>query len=116
MSAIEINLFPIIAASLNANSSLADKVVFQITGFIIVLTVLASLWAAISILGAFFSRFHFDIAPEPSQQPLPKTPQTPPLKAELSPQHVAAIAGALHTVMKGPYRIVNIKELPEEKK
>lgn len=110
MTGSEIDLMPILGAALDLDGSFKDKILFQVTGFIIVMTVLTMLWGAISIIGAVFSRFHFELPSESAPKKSIQPPTIPTEKAPLTPHHVAAITAALHTVIKGPYRIVEIKE------
>jgi len=111
----EIDLMPIFAAAQDLDGSFKDRILFQITGFIIVMTVLTMLWGAISIIGALFSRFHFELPSESATKRSIQPPSIPAAKPPLTPHHVAAITAALHTVIKGPYRIVEVKELVTNK-
>jgi Na+-transporting methylmalonyl-CoA/oxaloacetate decarboxylase gamma subunit len=111
----EFDLMPIFAAAQDLDGSFKDRILFQITGFIIVMTVLTMLWGAISIIGALFSRFHFELPKEAATRRSVQPPSIPVAKPPLTPHHVAAITAALHTVIKGPYQIVEIKELSTNK-
>lgn len=98
--------------------SLTEKVMFQISGFIIVMSVLALLWTAISMIGIIFSRLGIDL--EKGNERRIEASETHPMivKDALSKHHIAAITAALHTTMKGPYKIVDVREmkLPDRKK
>ena len=111
----ELDLLPIFAAAQDLDGSFKDKILFQVTGFVIVMTVLTMLWGAISIIGAIFSRFQFELpADSPTKRPV-QPPSIPVAKPPLTPHHVAAMTAALHTVIKGPYRIVEVKEISKNK-
>ncbi|MCS1406950.1 MAG: hypothetical protein M2R45_00106 [Verrucomicrobia subdivision 3 bacterium] len=109
MLSVETNFIPIFAAIADLESSISAKILYQVTGFVIVLTVLMMLWAAISLIGAIFSRFPVEKPPAP-----PKSVASP-VKQPITPQHIAAIIAALHTVIKEPYQITSIEEAPEKK-
>ena len=111
----EIDLMPIFAATQDLDGSFKDKILFQVTGLIIVMSVLTMLWGAISIIGALFSRFHLELPNESAARKSIQPPSIPAAKPPLTPHHVAAITAALHTVIKGPYRIVEIKEQSTKK-
>lgn len=105
---------PSLAAVPNLDTSFVAKLLFQLTGFVIVLGVLSLLWGAVSLLGFVFSRFRVGLKPEEDSPPSSRAAPSPqPSKPPLSPQHVAVITAALHTAIKGPYRIVDIKESDE---
>lgn len=106
MFGAETNFILALVAVANLESSVSDKILFQITGFAIVLLALVMLWASVSLLGAIFSRFPVENAPAQNAPPAVQ----PPIPVE----HVAAIAAALHTVIREPCRIANIQEAPEE--
>lgn len=99
---------PLFAAALDLEGSLGDKVLFQITGFLIVMTVLASLWGAISLIAFVFKALKLEENLEPTAK-APPTASAPTVTGPVPPEHVAAITAALHTVIKGPYQIVEIK-------
>ena len=114
MTGTESNLVPLLAVAQDLDSSLTAKLLFQVTGFIIVLSILAMLWGAIAVIGSLFKKLNLaDPVTSPRPKPVPAPSAAPP-RAELTPEHVAAIGAALHTVMKGPYRIVDIKEMPNQ--
>ena len=108
------NLQPFFAAALDLEGSLGDKVLFQITGFLIVMTVLASLWGAISLIGYIFKKLDLEAPPKPIDTS-PKIAAREPTPGPVPPEHVAAITAALHTVLKGPHQIVDIKPTEPEK-
>jgi len=109
MPVVETSFIPIFAAAADPEGSTSAKLLYQVTGFVIVLAVLAMLWGAVSLIGAVFSRF-------PVKAPVPSATGTAPSrKTSIPPQHVAAIGAALHTVIKGPCRITSIEEAPEKK-
>ena len=110
MTGSEFDILPIIAAAQDLEGSLKDKILFQVTGFIIVLSVLSLLWAGIAIIGAVFGRFKFDLPEEASAKRSVQPPPVATPKPPLTPHHVAAITAALHTVIKGHYQIVDIEE------
>lgn len=105
MFGAETNFILALVAVADLESSVSDKILFQITGFAIVLLALVMLWASVSLLGAVFSRFPVESAPAQNAAAV-----QPPIAVE----HVAAIAAALHTVLREPCRIANIQEAPEE--
>lgn len=106
MFGAETNFILALAAIADLESSISAKILFQITGFAIVLLALVMLWASVSLLGAIFSRFPVENA---SAQNAP-----PAVQAPIPVEHVAAIAAALHAVIRDPCQIANIQEAPEE--
>ena len=107
---------PLLAAAPNLDTSFVAKLMFQLTGFVIVFGVLLLLWGVVSFLGLIFSRFGIGFEAVENSTALSKAKPIPQsTKPPLSPQHVAVITAALHTVMKGPYRIVDIKESDEKR-
>lgn len=90
------------------NGSMSELLVYQLTGFLIVILVLCSLWLAVSCLGFFFRNFEIkDPVAVPSAGPLSKGPAT---ALEVTPEVKAVIGAALHTVIQGPFRIVSVEE------
>ena len=90
------------------NGSMSEILVYQLTGFLIVLTVLCSLWFAVSCLGIFFRTFDIkdpDVAPTPR-----KSSKDSNVDIEMTPEVKAVVGAALHTVIQGPFRIVSIEE------
>ena len=106
MFGAETNFILALAVVADLEGSISAKILFQITGFAIVLLALVMLWASVSLLGAIFSRFPVENAS--AQNP------PPAVQAPIAAEHVAAIAAALHTVIREPCRIENIQEAPEE--
>ncbi len=78
--------------------SFLQQLIFQLTGFAAVLSALVILWGAVALMGAIFVRLESKAVPEP-------VPAAPP-----TPQIQAAISAALHTVLKGPFRIAGIEK------
>ena len=105
MFGAETNFILALAAVADLEGSVSSKILFQITGFAIVLLALATLWASVSLLGAIFSRFPVKDASAQISAAIPA-----PIPAE----HVAAIAAAMHTVIREPCRIASIQEAPEK--
>lgn len=106
MFGAETNFILALVAVADLESSISAKILFQITGFAIVLLALVMLWASVSLLGAIFSRF--PVQNDPAQN------ATPTVQAPIPAEHVTAIAAALHTVIREPCRIENIQEAPEK--
>lgn len=106
MFGAETNFILALVAVADLESSISAKILFQITGFAIVLLALVMLWASVSLLGAIFSRF--PVQNDPTQN------APPTVQAPIAVEHVAAIAAALHTVIREPCRIENIQEAPEK--
>ena len=82
--------------------SFLKSFLFQLTGFLIVVSALTILWGTISLVGYVFSLF-------PSTRPTDTS-----ISAAVPTEHVAAIAAALHTVIRGPYRITKIERAPRK--
>ena len=90
------------------NGSMSELLVYQLTGFLIVIIVLCSLWFAVSCLGFFFRNFEIkDPVVASSASAVSKDPVT---EIEVTPEVKAVIGAALHTVIKGPFRIVSVQE------
>lgn len=106
MFGAETNFILALAAVADLESSISAKILFQITGFAIVLLALVMLWSSVSLLGAIFSRFPVENA---SAQNVTTNVQSP-----IAVEHVAAIAAALHTAIREPCRITSIEEAPEK--
>lgn len=71
------------------------------TGFVAVLAVLALIWGACALVGAYFIRAAARVAPAPAPMAAPQ-----PVAAEgVPPHHLAAIAAAVATVMGPGYRV-----------
>ena len=71
------------------------------TGFVAVLAVLALIWGACALVGAYFIRAAARVAPAPAPMAAPQ-----PVAAEgVPPHHLAAIATAVATVMGPGYRV-----------
>ena len=104
MFGAETNFILALVAVAELESSVSAKILFQITGFAIVLLALVILWASVSLLGAIFSRFPVENAPA----------QNATVQSPIPVEHAAAIAAALHTVIREPYRIVSIEEAREK--
>jgi Na+-transporting methylmalonyl-CoA/oxaloacetate decarboxylase gamma subunit len=88
------------------NGGITDLLVYQLTGFLIVIIVLCSLWFAVSCLGIFFR--NIDVK-DPVAAPSPALKE-PADQLEITPEVKAVIGAALHTVIKGPFRIVSVEE------
>lgn len=104
MFGAETNFILALVAVAELESSVSAKILFQITGFAIVLLALVMLWASVSLLGAIFSRFPVENAPA----------QNATVQSPIPVEHAAAIAAALHTVIREPYRITSIEEAREK--
>ncbi len=106
MFGAEIHFIPVLAAAADLESSAWAKILFQITGFAIVLIALATLWASVSLIGAIFSRFQVE------DPPAPPAASPAAVQAPIAAEHIAAITAALHTVLQMPVRIASIEEAP----
>jgi Na+-transporting methylmalonyl-CoA/oxaloacetate decarboxylase gamma subunit len=98
----------VLALGLPANPTMADNLRFQFTGFMIVMTVLVSLWLVVEIIGIFFKgKGRKDAAARIPTDPLPS-----PGIAAAAPdsETIAVITAAVHTVLDGHYRILSISE------
>ena len=96
-----------------------DLLVYQVTGFLIVLMVLCSLWLAIFLLGTLFRRLNLkdpvDTAPVPESDDRTKPPLPAASTLQVTPEVLAVMAAALHTVIQGPFKIVSVEEAKSEK-
>ncbi len=79
---------------------LSELVTFQLTGLVIVMTVLGTLWFGISMIGWLFKSLDWKDPSEvlPAAQGL-----------SLTPDVKAVIAASLHVVMKEPFRVVSVE-------
>ena len=90
------------------NGSMDELLVYQLTGFLIVILVLCSLWFAVACLGVFFRNFEIkDPVALPASLATPKDSAT---EMEITPQVQVVVGAALHTVIQGPFRIVSLEE------
>ena len=90
------------------NGSMSELLVYQLTGFLIVILVLCSLWFAVACLGVFFRNFEIkDPVAVPSSSAVPRGSVT---EMEITPQVQVLVGAALHTVIQGPFRIVSLEE------
>ena len=93
-----------------------DLVIYQLTGFLIVIMVLCSLWVAVACLGKLFGVLDLkDPATEASKQRTPSPAQATSPHLEASPEILAVVGAALHTVIRGPFKIVSIETSKPEK-
>ena len=106
-----INIIAAVAAPAGADKTIAEVISFQVVGFTIVMLVLATVWLAIEIMGRIFKRFpNLALSLTEPARPKRQMAQAPEEGGTLTPERVAVLAAALHTVIKGPHRIVSIKE------
>lgn len=102
------------AASVTGDGSFGDLLVYQLTGFIIVLSVLCSLWLAVFVMGKLFRILNLkDPVPENSPKPsvASKAPaESPASTMQVTPELMAVVGAALHTVIQGPFKIVSVEE------
>ncbi|HCP39167.1 MAG: hypothetical protein ACJ0BN_06575 [Limisphaerales bacterium] len=90
------------------NGSMSELLVYQLTGFLIVILVLCSLWFAVACLGVFFRNFEIkDPVAAPSSSAVHRDSVT---KMEITPQVQVVVGAALHTVIQGPFRIESLEE------
>ena len=90
------------------NGSMDELLVYQLTGFLIVILVLCSLWFAVACLGVFFRNFEIkDPVAAPSSSAVHRDSVT---KMEITPQVQVVVGAALHTVIQGPFRIESLEE------
>lgn len=103
-------------ASVTGDGSFGDLLVYQLTGFIIVLSVLCSLWLAVTILGKLFKVLDLkdpipESATKSSVSPAVSVPSVQPTPAvQVTPELMAVVGAALHTVIQGPFKIVSVEE------
>jgi Na+-transporting methylmalonyl-CoA/oxaloacetate decarboxylase gamma subunit len=102
------------AASVTGDGSFSDLLFYQLTGFIIVLSVLCSLWLAVFVMGKLFRILNLkDPVPENSPKPsvASKAPSVSPASTmQVTPELMAVVGAALHTVIQGPFKIVSVEE------
>lgn len=106
--------------SASEKSTFSDLLVYQLTGFMIVLLVLCSLWIAITLLGRLFKFLDLkdpvtDDAPKQAVISEVSTAQSSS-SIQVTPELMAVIGAALHTVIKGPFKIVSVQESKKESK
>ncbi|MGB0748524.1 MAG: OadG family transporter subunit [Magnetospiraceae bacterium] len=78
---------------------------FILTGFGVVMSVLAFLWASCAIIGfAFTAR---DRRPKPAPKAAPEAAPAPSIAPGIPPAHVAAISAAV-AAMSSRYRLVRV--------
>ncbi|WP_319528906.1 OadG family transporter subunit [uncultured Cohaesibacter sp.] len=83
-----------------------DNIELILTGFAVVMMALASLWAACSIVGYFFTR-----APKTTKaEQAPKVPARAAVasRAGIPPHHLAAIAAAVADTLGPGYRVTRV--------
>lgn len=91
---------------------MADNLRYQVVGFLIVMTVLASIWLVLRIVGFFFVRRTVE---DTRQVPSTAPPPSPGIAAAAPhAETIVVITAAVHTVLEGPYRIVSISEHLQE--
>ena len=104
------------ATPAGADKTIAEIVSFQVVGFTIVMLVLTTVWLAIEVMGRIFKRFpNLALSTAAPVRAAPQIAKAPVEGGTLTPERVAVLAAALHTVTKGPYRIVSIKESPDDR-
>ena len=101
-------------ASVTGDGSFGDLLVYQLTGFIIVLSVLCSLWLAVFFMGKLFKILNLK-DPIPEKAPKPSVASTAPSTSpastmQVTPELMAVVGAALHTVIQGPFKIVSVEE------
>jgi len=104
------------STSVTGDGSFGDLLVYQLSGFIIVLSVLCSLWLAVTIMGKIFKVLDLkDPIPENAVKPpvspavsAPSVQSTPAI--QMTPELMAVVGAALHTVIQGPFKIVSVEE------
>jgi Na+-transporting methylmalonyl-CoA/oxaloacetate decarboxylase gamma subunit len=93
------------------NGGIGELLVYQLTGFLIVILVLCSLWFAVSCLGYLFRTFDIRDPVEPlSKQPADASARMSQPTLEVTPEVIAVVGAALHTVIQGPFDIVSVEE------
>ena len=96
-------------------STFGDLLVYLLTGLIIVLMVLSSLWIAVTILGRLFKFLDLkDPVSEAATSEISVAQASPSI--EVTPELMAVIGAALHTVIKGPFKIVSVEESEKQPK
>lgn len=103
-----------LAAGLPEFPSMGESLQFQVVGFMIVMTVLISLWLVIQVVGAVFTRIKNN-RPAPKETPADPLPSPGIEAAAPNAETVALITAAVHTVLDGHYRILSISEHFEDK-
>ena len=102
--------------SVTGDGSFGDLLVYLLTGFIIVFSVLCLLWLAVTIMGKLFQVLDLkDPIPEnvakPYVPPTVSAPSVQPTSAvQVTPELMAVVGAALHTVIQGPFKIVSVEE------
>lgn len=101
---------PVMLANLQlpAYPTLSESLRFQFTGFLVVMTVLASLWLLISLMGIGF-RKSASRAAALAKIPAAAATPTPPA---ISPVTIAVITAAVHVTCGPQFRIADIAESP----
>lgn len=101
-------------ASVTGDRSFGDLLVYQMTGFIIVLAVLCSLWLAVFVMGKLFKVLNLkDPVPENASKPSASSTApalTPASSMQVTPELMAVVGATLHTVIQGPFKIVSVEE------
>ncbi len=98
-------------ATVNAETGgIKDLLVYQLTGFLIVILVLCSLWMAVSCMGFFFRKFDIKDPDLESRQPTSPSSEGSLPSFEVTPEVMAVVGASLHTVIQGPFKIVSVKE------
>lgn len=99
--------FPPVLGALDPYPKLADSLVFQLNGLIVVFVALGSIWGAMELIGWFFKRQARRATAAPPQ-PVASPPPAAARPAEegwLDPRTVAAVTAAVHFTVGTGYRI-----------
>ena len=87
-----------------------DALGLILTGFTVVMSVLASLWGACHVIGMIFIRAAEKKAAEAAAPAAPAAaPAAPAQSGGVPPQHLVAIAAAVATTLGGSYVVTNIE-------
>ncbi|MDC0325771.1 OadG family protein [bacterium] len=93
------------------NGGISELLVYQLTGFLIVILVLCSLWFAVSCLGFLCRAFDIKDPVEPPSKRIADSSATmSPSTFQVTPEVMAVVGAALHTVIQGPFNIVSVEE------
>lgn len=92
-----------------ANPSLGESLKFQFTGLLVVMTVLASIWMLITLMGVGFRASARRAAAAAATAKSPDAASSP-TSPKLAPETIAVIAAAVHVTCGPGARIAHIAE------
>lgn len=96
----------IVSTSLPALAAIsAEDIVSPFVGFIVVMVALSAMWVLLEIQGAFFRKFDKKADTKVEME----MPEQGDLHGGISPEMLAIVTAAVHTVIDGPSRIVSIR-------